>query len=86
MRLKKLNNKLLKLRKMKKPTFEIETYKKSASDKLSVYVLSNDEFEIEDAIKFADENCTTQIELIEENEKSVANEYNFKYAVVFHES
>jgi hypothetical protein len=70
----------------KKPIFEIETYKKSASDKLSVYVLSNDEFKIEDAIEFADENCTTQIELIEENEKSVANEYCFKYAVVFHES
>jgi hypothetical protein len=67
--------------------FTIDTYRANEDEVLSVYVLSDEEFEINEAIEhLADnyenhENC----ELVEENEPAVANHLGYKYCVVFHE-
>jgi hypothetical protein len=52
----------------------------------SVYVLSNDEFDINDAIMFLTDNREDheKFELKEENEPAVAAVNRFKYCVVFH--
>ena len=55
---------------------------------LSIYVLTDEEFEIEDAIEFLADNYESHesCELIEENEPSVANYLGYKYCVVFHDT
>lgn len=65
--------------------FTVRTYKQSKGDKTSLYVLSNNEIDVNDAIEFAEASTSMQIELIEEQEKSVASCYGFKNCVVFHE-
>ena len=68
--------------------FTIDTYRADKNDKLSVYVLSDEEFELDEAIEYLAENYDNHesCELVEENEPSVANYLGYKYCVVFHEN
>lgn len=68
--------------------FTIDTYKQNEEDKLSVYVLFDEEFEIDEAIEYLADNYENHenCELIEENEPSVADYKGYKYCVVFHEN
>ena len=67
--------------------FTIDTYRANKDDNLSVYVLSDEEFEVDEAIEFLSSEYKNHelCELIEENEPSVANHLGYKYCVVFHE-
>lgn len=69
-------------------TFSIHTYRASENDNLSVYVLSNEVFDIDEAIDYLTENYEyhDSCELIEENEPSVANHLGYKYCAVFHQN
>lgn len=87
--LRKLNNKTntLKLEIMKNLSFEIGPKSENIT---SYYVLADEEFTYEEALVVLEENTTDEvfekIEMIEEQEDSIASYYNYKYCMVFHDS
>lgn len=67
--------------------FEIGTTSENIT---SYYILSDEEFTYDDALAVLEENTTGDIyeklEMIEEQEDSVASYYNYKYCMIFHDS
>ena len=66
---------------------QIETYK-NANDALSVYLLTNDEYSIEEAYDFLIDNYEDHgsLELVDEDDEAVAGEYGYKHCVIFHKT
>lgn len=72
---------------MKNLVFDIGTKSENIT---SYYVLSDEEFNYEDALEVLEKNTTDEVyeklEMIEEQEESVASCYNYKYCMIFHDS